>query len=212
MAELVDAQDLKSCWDNISVPVRFRLWAHKFKIKFNSSVHTMKWNAENIITMVFAILALGSAIMMITRRSPITSALYLIVNFFSVSAIYLMLRAQFVAIIQILVYAGAIMVLFLFVIMLLNLSGEKKLAENVTYKKLSAIILSLLLFSSLGITVFFQFFGKFKTMNQIAEVQGTIQAVGKELYTVYSFPFEVVSFVLLAAIVGAIVLAQKKFE
>ena len=212
MAELVDAQDLKSCWDNISVPVRFRLWAHKFKIKFNSSVHTMKWNAENIITMVFAILALGSAIMMITRRSPITSALYLIVNFFSVSAIYLMLRAQFVAIIQILVYAGAIMVLFLFVIMLLNLSGEKKLAETVTYKKLSAIILSLLLFSSLGITVFFQFFGKFKTMNQIAEVQGTIQAVGKELYTVYSFPFEVVSFVLLAAIVGAIVLAQKKFE
>lgn len=172
----------------------------------------MKWNAENIIILLFAILALGSAIMMITRRNPITSALYLIVNFFSVSGIYLMLRAQFVAIIQILVYAGAIMVLFLFVIMLLNFAGEKKLSESLSYKKISAVILALLLFCSLGITAFFEFFGKFKVLNQNAELQGTIQSVGKELYTVYSFPFEVVSFVLLAAIVGAIVLAQKKFE
>ncbi len=172
----------------------------------------MKWNAENIMTLLFAALALGSAIMMITRRSPVTSALYLIVNFFSISGIYLMLRSQFVAIIQILVYAGAIMVLFLFVIMLLNLSGEKKFSETLTYKKVSAIILSLLLFSSLGITAFFAFFGKFKTLNQNAELQGTVQSVGRELYTTYSFPFEVVSFVLLAAIVGAIVLAQKKFE
>jgi NADH-quinone oxidoreductase subunit J len=172
----------------------------------------MTWNAENIVTLLFAIMALGSAIMMITRRNPITSALYLIVNFFSISGIYLMLRSQFVAIIQILVYAGAIMVLFLFVIMLLNLSGEKKLAENVTYKKLSAVILGLLLFCSVGITAFFAFFGKFTKLNQNAEVLGTIQSVGKELYTTYSFPFELVSFILLAAIVGAIVLAQKKFE
>ncbi|MBL8017412.1 MAG: NADH-quinone oxidoreductase subunit J [Ignavibacteria bacterium] len=172
----------------------------------------MQWTAENIMILLFAILALGSAIMMITRRSPITSALYLVVNFFAISGIYLMLRSQFVAIIQILVYAGAIMVLFLFVIMLLNLSGEKKLTENLTYKKLSAIILALLLFCSLGITTFFAFMGKFKTLHQNAEVMGTIQSVGKELYTTYSFPFELVSFVLLAAIVGAIVLAQKKFE
>lgn len=173
---------------------------------------TLQWTAENIMILLFAILALGSAIMMITRRSPITSALYLVVNFFAISGIYLMLRSQFVAIIQILVYAGAIMVLFLFVIMLLNLSGEKKLTENLTYKKLSAIILALLLFCSLGITTFFAFMGKFKTLHQNAEVMGTIQSVGKELYTTYSFPFELVSFVLLAAIVGAIVLAQKKFE
>ncbi len=222
MAELVDAQDLKSCWDNISVPVRFRLRAQKtvqcsataelraLASKFFTT--TMIWNAENIITLSFAILALGSAIMMITRRSPITSALYLIVNFFAISGVYLMLRSQFVAIIQILVYAGAIMVLFLFVIMLLNLSGEKKLLETFSYKKISAIILGLMLFASLGITAFFAFFGKYKTMNPNAEIMGTIQSVGKELYTTYSFPFELVSFILLAAIVGAIVLAQKKFE
>lgn len=172
----------------------------------------MQWNTENIITLLFAIMALGSAIMMITRRSPITSAIYLIVNFFSISGIYLMLRAQFVAIIQILVYAGAIMVLFLFVIMLLNLSGEKKITETLTYKKLSAILLVLFLFSSLAITTFFNFVKKFPAINPNAEIMGTIQSVGRELYTVYSFPFELVSFILLAAIVGAIVLAQKKFE
>ena len=150
--------------------------------------------------------------MMITRRSPITSALYLIVNFFSVSAIYLMLRSQFVAIIQVVVYAGAIMVLFLFVIMLLNLQDESKLTENFSFKKITAILLSLLLFSVLGITTFFRFMGKFKAMSPNAELNGTIEAVGKELYTTFSFPFELVSFILLAAIVGALVLAQKKFE
>lgn len=172
----------------------------------------MQWNFENIITILFASLAVGSAIMMITRRSPITSALYLVLNFFSISGIYLMLRSQFVAIIQIIVYAGAIMVLFLFVIMLLNLQDEKNLGENVTYKKLSGIIISLLLFSSLSVTAFFAFMGKYKTISPNAESLGTIEAVGKELYTTFSFPFELVSFVLLVAIVGAMLLAQKKFE
>ncbi len=171
----------------------------------------MKWNAENIFIMLFAIMALGSAIMMVTRGNPVTSALYLIVNFFSISGLFLMLRSQFIAIIQVIVYAGAIMVLFLFVIMLLNLSTEK-FTENLTYKKISAVILGLLFFSSLGITAFFAFFGKYKTLNQNAEVMGTIQSVGKELYTTYSFPFELVSFILIAAIVGAIVLAQKKLD
>jgi NADH-quinone oxidoreductase subunit J len=172
----------------------------------------LQWNFENIIILVFAIFAVGSAIMMITRRSPVVSALYMIFNFFSVAAIYLMLRSQFVAIIQILVYAGAIMVLFLFVIMLLNLQDDKKLTESLSYSKISAVIIALFLFSSLGITTYFGFLGKYKLMNPGAEAQGTIEAVGKELYTTYSFPFELVSFILLAAIIGAIVLAQKKFE
>jgi NADH-quinone oxidoreductase subunit J len=123
-----------------------------------------------------------------------------------------MLKAQFVAIIQILVYAGAIMVLFLFVIMLLNLQDESKLAEKVSYKKISAILLGLLLFSTLGITTFFAFMGKMKTMNPAAETQGTIENIGTALYTTFSYPFELVSFILIAAIVGAIVLAQKRFE
>lgn len=149
---------------------------------------------------------------MITRRNPVNSVLFLIVNFFCISAIYLLLRAQFIAIIQILVYAGAIMVLFLFVIMLLNLQDESKLTENVSYKKLTAIILSALLFSVLSITTFFAFQGKFPKINETAETLGTVEAIGKELYTTYSFPFELVSFILMAAIVGAIVLAKKKHD
>ena len=172
----------------------------------------MQWNFVNVLTLVFAVLAVISALTMITRRNPISSALFLVVNFFCVSVIYLMLRAQFIAIIQVLVYAGAIMVLFLFVIMLLNLQDESKLMENITYKKLSAVILALLLFSSLAITSFFTFTGKFKIMSSASESQGTVEYVGRQLYTIYSFPFELVSFILLAAIVGAIVLAQKKFE
>ena len=172
----------------------------------------MVFTFENILTIFFAVAAVASAIIMVTRRNPVNSALFLIVNFFCISAIYLLLRAQFIAIIQVLVYAGAIMVLFLFVIMLLNLQDESKLTENVTYKKLTAIILSVLLFAVLAITTYFAFVEKYKTINPNAENLGTVESLGKELFTTYSFPFELVSFILIAAIVGAIVLAKKDFD
>lgn len=172
----------------------------------------MQFTLENILTLIFALGGVVSALLMITRRSPIHSALFLIVNFFCISAIYLLLRAQFIAIIQVIVYAGAIMVLFLFVIMLLNLHDESKLAERITYRKLAAIILSVLLFSILSITAYFAFVDKYNRINVAAEQLGTVESVGAALYTSYPFAFELVSFVLIAAIVGAIVLAMKKFE
>ncbi len=104
------------------------------------------------------------------------------------------------------------MVLFLFVIMLLSLQDESKLTENVTYKKITAVILSALLFAVLAITTYFAFLDKFSKINDNAEQLGTVQSLGKELYTTYAFPFEVVSFILIAAIVGAIVLAKKKLD
>ena len=172
----------------------------------------MAFTFENILTVFFAVVAVASAIVMITRRSPVNSALFLIVNFFCLSAIYLLLKAQFIAIIQVLVYAGAIMVLFLFVIMLLNLTDESKLTENISYKKLTAIILSLLIFAIISITTYFEYIDKYSKLSENAEKLGTVESIGKELYTTYSFPFELVSFILIAAIVGAIVLAKKKFE
>jgi NADH-quinone oxidoreductase subunit J len=172
----------------------------------------MTYNFENILLIIFAAGAVFTAIMMVTRKSPVTSALFLVANFFCVSVVYLFLRAQFIAIIQILVYAGAIMVLFLFVIMLLNLQDENKLTETLGYKKLTGIILAVFLFNLISITVFFNFRNKLSTYHPSAEQQGTIEEVGRQLYTSFSFPFELVSFVLLAAIVGAIVLAKKKFE
>jgi NADH-quinone oxidoreductase subunit J len=172
----------------------------------------LQFTLENIILWFFAVAAVVTAILMITRRSPVTSVIYLVANFFCISVMYLFLKAQFIAIIQILVYAGAIMVLFLFVIMLLNLQEESKLTENITYKKISTLLLVVLFLNILSITVYFTFKTKMASINPGAEQLGTIESIGKSLYTTYSFPFEIVSFILLAAIIGAIVLAKKKFE
>lgn len=172
----------------------------------------MKVDLEVILFFSLSAVAVISAIVMITRKNPITSALYLILNFFTVSGLYLLLKAQFIAIIQVLVYMGAIMVLFLFVIMLLNLQDEKKLTENFSYKKITSVLLSILLFCLLGVTVYFGFTGKFKSISSNAEQMGTAEFLGTELFTNYSFPFELASFLLLAAIVGAVVLAKKKFD
>lgn len=172
----------------------------------------MNFDLESVLFYIMSILAVGSAILMITRRNPITSALYLILNFFCVSGLYLLLKAQFIAIIQVLVYMGAIMVLFLFVIMLLNLQDERKLAEKFTYKKITATLLSILLFAVMAVTVYTGFSGKYKAMSDKALEIGKAEYLGAELFTNYSFPFELASFLLLAAIVGAVVLAKKKFD
>lgn len=167
---------------------------------------------ENILFIIFAVVAVFSAIMMVTRRSPVTSAIYLIVNFLMVAGIYLLLNAQFLAIIQVLVYMGAIMVLFLFVILLLNLQDEKKLIEKITYTKISGILLSILLVCLLGYTVYYGFYGKYPALSPNSVEIGTAQTLGKSLILNYSFPFEIAGFLLLAAVVGAVVLAKKKFE
>ncbi len=172
----------------------------------------LELNLETFLFFSLAALSVGSAIMMITRRNPITSALYLILNFFTISGLYLLLRAQFIAIIQVLVYMGAIMVLFLFVIMLLNLQDEKKLKEKYTYKKITAVLLSVFLFCLLGFTLYFGFGTKYTVISENAEQFGKAEYLGSELFSNYSFPFELASFLLLAAIVGAVVLAKKKFD
>jgi NADH-quinone oxidoreductase subunit J len=170
---------------------------------------------QKLDTIMFFVLAAGavfSAIMMITRKNPISSALFLILNFFMVSGIYLSLKAQFIAVIQVLVYMGAIMVLFLFVIMLLNLRDESKLSEKFSYKKISAVLLSILLFCLLAFTVYFGFAGKFPQISANAEKMGMAENLGAELFTTYAFSVELAGLLLLAAIVGAAVLAKKKFE
>jgi NADH-quinone oxidoreductase subunit J len=172
----------------------------------------MKFDLETVLFFVMGSFAVVSALLMITRRNPITSALYLILNFFCVSGLYLLLKAQFIAIIQVLVYMGAIMVLLLFVIMLLNLQDESKFTEKFTYKKITATLLTILLFCVIALTVYTGFSGKYLTMSEKALEIGKAEYLGAELFTNYSFPFELASFLLLAAIVGAVVLAKKKFD
>ncbi len=167
---------------------------------------------ETIFFFLCAAAAVISALMMITRRNPVKGVLFLIVNFFCLALLYLFLMAQFMAIIQILVYAGAIMVLFLFVIMLLNLGDEKKLEEQSTGKQLIAALLgsAILLELIFGLQIPWQ--SGTGTISAKAAELGTVESVGKALYTQYLFPFELTSVLLLAAMVGVIVLAKKTFR
>lgn len=161
---------------------------------------------------LIATLAVVSAIMVVTRRNPVQSVLSLIVNLFCLAVLYLILQAQFIAIIQILVYAGAIMVLFLFVVMLLNLGDEKRLEERRTVKKYVAVALSavmlLLILSAVGVSLRSPGETGLRGPDEI----GTVEFIGSALFSTYLLPFELTSIVLLAAMVGVIVLAKKKFE
>lgn len=166
---------------------------------------------QSTIFYTLAVGGIASAVLMITRRNPIISAIYLIVNFFCLAGLYLTLQAQFIAVIQILVYAGAIMVLFVFVIMLLNLGDERKLKDSFSWKKVLA--------GGLGFGVLMELIyilidqGKTQTteISRSADI-GTVEAIGRILFTRFLFPFEVTSLLLTAAIVGAIVLAKKKLD
>lgn len=172
----------------------------------------MNFNLETILFIVFGAAAIFTAIMMITRRSPISSAIFLIVNFCMVSGIYLLLKAQFIAIIQILVYMGAIMVLFLFVIMLLNLKDERKISENFSYTKITAVLFSIALLGLFTMTFYFGFEKRYTELSLNAENLGKAEVLGKELFTTYSFPVIITGILLTAAVIGAVVLAKKKFE
>jgi len=168
-------------------------------------------SVESILFFLFAVSAVGSAVLMILQRNPIMGAIYLIANFFCISAMYLLLRAQFVAIIQILVYAGAIMVLVVFVIMLLNLGNDERLADPFSMKKVVATVLvfgflleMLYIFGSNGASVAYQ------EIHPNAARLGTAESIGDAMFGKFLLPFEVTSLLLLAAIVGAVVLAKKR--
>lgn len=166
---------------------------------------------EAVLFYSLSVVAIGSALLVVTRRSPVISALYLIVNLFCIAGLYLTLHAQFIAVIQIIVYAGAIMVLFVFVIMLLNLGDERRLKDGMSYKKIIAVGLAAGLLTELIYIVETSWnILPQSTFHQTTEI-GTVEYIGIQLFTGYLFPFEVTSILLLVAIVGAIVLAKRKF-
>ncbi|MBI5021092.1 MAG: NADH-quinone oxidoreductase subunit J [Ignavibacteriales bacterium] len=161
---------------------------------------------------MIAVAAVASAVLMVIQKNPIKSVLFMIVNFFCLAVIYLLLHAQFIAIIQILVYAGAIMVLFLFVIMLLNLGDESLLKEKVNFRKTIAYILSGVILLELIVGIILP--PNLHPIRQSPDAFkiGTVEAIGATLFQNYLLPFEAVSILLLAAIVGVVVLAKKKFK
>ena len=155
----------------------------------------------------FAIVAVASGVAMIMQRNPIYCVLLLIMVMISLAGLFLMLNAQFVAIIQIVVYAGAIMVLFLFVIMLLNLSHEEKGTFRI--QRLLAVICSVGLFVPLVMMLYSN--APDQTSGLMAENTlglGEVEQIGLLLFTKYLLPVEIAAVLLLIAIVGAIVLTR----
>jgi NADH-quinone oxidoreductase subunit J len=166
---------------------------------------------EIYLFVTLAVLAIASALGMILTKSTISSALLLVINLVTLSGIYLLLQAQFLALIQILVYAGAIMVLFLFVIMLLNVDNEESLFEKFRIKYLAAFLLGSIIFAQ----ILYSLGGITEMLPEISpdmEQVGTVEALGDVLYTDYLFAFEMTAILLTAAVVGALLIAQFKVK
>jgi len=153
-------------------------------------------------------IAVGSAIATITRRNPVHSALALIVTLLSVAGLYLMLYAPFVAGVQIILYAGGIMVLFLFVIMLVSIEQVQREAEF--NRQWHVAIAASLALAALLLFVFVKGRGIFPQRTLSLPETLNTQQVGLMLYGRYLLPFEVASLLLLVAIIGAVVMAKKR--
>ena len=161
---------------------------------------------------VFSFIAIFSALMVVTMRNPLTSALYLVLCFFALAGFYVMLDMQFIAAMQILVYAGAIMVLIVLVIMLLNISRIKNMKSDL-HQKIIGVLISLILFIEI---IFYIINGAQKRPSGIfthalIKKIGNTQVIGEFLFTSYMLPFEIASILLFVAIIGAYLFAKKKF-
>jgi NADH-quinone oxidoreductase subunit J len=160
-----------------------------------------------IIFLLLSVMAVGSALMMITSKNPVNSVLWLIVVFFAISGHYILLNAQFLAIVNIIVYAGAIMVLFLFVVMLMNLNAETEPVKNRRLQLIgitSGGALMLIIVSAISKI----------DVEQLVQINagdsGLIKVLGMNLFKNYVLPFEISSVLFLSAMIGAVVIGKKE--
>ncbi|MEN9570980.1 MAG: hypothetical protein RL172_2211 [Bacteroidota bacterium] len=166
-------------------------------------------SVTQILFWFLSLLAIGGAVMVVASRNPVHSILYLIITFFAISGHYVLLNAQFLAIVNIIVYAGAIMVLFLFVVMLMNLNAESEPPSKSKYLLYSGVIAgcSLLLIMVAAIK-------KSDAASQLTQLKdgevGLISNLGKTLFTDFVFPFEISSVLFLSAMIGAVIISKKE--
>ena len=161
-----------------------------------------------ILFWLLSALVLFSAVMVVVNRHPVFSVIWLIVTFFGISGHYILLNAQFLAVVNIIVYAGAIMVLFLFVIMLMNLNKDMEPQKSKWLKIVGAIAAGCMLL------VLVAALKDIDIKDQIAETNtgdiGLIENLGTMLFTKYVIPFEISSILFLSAMVGAVVIGKKE--
>lgn len=168
---------------------------------------------ELTIFVITGIVALVSAVLVIAQRDPIRSVIFLIVTLCAQAVLYLVLSAPFVAALQVIVYAGAIMVLFLFVVMLLNLGRDQFGKDPRRWQKRVGILFGLILVLQFGLILRKGLFGRPVRAHPVLSTDyGSVAHVGKSLFTDYLYPFEITSVLLLVAIVGTVILAKKKLE
>ena len=167
-------------------------------------------SAEQILFWVFAVCTVLGAGVVITSRRPVTCAMALVSTFFFLAGVYVLLWAHAIAVLQVLVYAGAIMVLFLFVIMLLNLGSDAPGGRFVFRFSAAGGVLASVGLLWMLIFAFSRIPDSEPLSGPSALSMGTLKALGGILYTQYLLPFEVVSLLLLVAIVGAVVVAKPR--
>ncbi|HWO69478.1 MAG TPA: NADH-quinone oxidoreductase subunit J [Actinomycetota bacterium] len=168
--------------------------------------------ADLVVFWVLAPISVGSAVAMLVQRNAVHAALFLVVNLFTLAVFYLVLGAPFLFAVQIIVYAGAIVVLFLFVIMLLGVDRRESLAERLRGQRTLALLLGVGLVAEVaaavraGVGFSARFPGGFDAVNR----GGNARALARVLFSDYFFPFEVTSVLLIVAAVAAMVLAARR--
>ena len=168
---------------------------------------------ETLLFWLLAVVALIAASSMILQRNPVHSALFLIITLFSLAGLFLLLSAPFLAVIQIIVYAGAIMVLFLFVIMLLDIRRTEIAPSRVRLQKSLGLLLGVIFFLEMFVVL------RSGVINGMAAAAtappppdfGTAVALGRTLFTSYFFPLQLAAVLLFVALIGAIVLSKRRW-
>ncbi len=163
---------------------------------------------EQVFFFYFALVIAAASVLVVALRNPIYSALALLIMFFHVAGLYVTLHAEFLAAVQIIVYAGAILVLYLFVVMLLNLRQDDRYHRQ---WPMAGIVGATLVIEAIILTVMKGWTAPVVATGTEATVGATtnVGAIGDVLYSTYLFPFEVASLILLVAMIGAIILAKK---
>ena len=157
-----------------------------------------------------AAIAVGTAISVVLNRNAVYSAILLVACFFSLALIYLLLEAYFLAVLEIFIYAGAIIVLFLFVIMLLNL-GQEKAQEHFRHLQ-RGLSLFLVIVFFLGVSLIFLNDSSVLHQSHETFAAGGVKVLGEALFTKYLLPFEIASLLLLVALIGTVYLAKRKIS
>ena len=169
----------------------------------------MTLNAESVMFVVFAVPLVLCALGVVLSKSPVYAAMNLVAAFFFMAGIYVLLTAHLIAFMQVLVYAGAVMVLFLFVIMLISLGDEHLFPSRKTGMQYLGVLGAVALFSVI-VAAIGRATAQLPPMRDPGPTFGTVKAVGQVLFTDFLLPFEATSLLLLVAIVGAVVVAKER--